>query len=188
MKAKSLLLAVLLSTSLLTFASEPGKFKVAVVNQKELGIFKVIYEGENKGNVKLNVLSIDGSIVYHETIKNIDGFVLPLNFNGMAQGEYTVEIVDNTGKISQKLSYLTGAASASNVRISKIEEGKYLFAIASKGSDEVNVKIYDGASELVHNETLTINGDLGLVYNLQKISGEPTFAITDKAGIVHRTK
>jgi len=182
MKTKSVLLAVMMSASVV-FASEPGNFKVSILNQKESGIFKLIYEGEKSGNVKLNILDDAGVVIYRETIKNVESFTRPINFNGMNYGEYTIEIVDNSGKKVQKVTY-SNATAVNNVRITKTgEEGKYLLSVMNEGSDKVNVKIYDGASELVHDQTMTINGNYGVVYNLQKISGEPTFTITDNSGI-----
>ena len=185
MKTKSVLLAALLSASVLAFANEPGSSKVAVVNSKESAIFKVIYAGEAKGTVTLNILDNAGSVVYHEKIKNIENFARPLNFSGMTPGEYTIEIADNTGnKIQRKVSYAT-KASLNNVRITKTgEAGKYLFSVANQGPEEVTVKIYNDASELVHDQTVTINGKYGVVYNLKEISGEPTFTVTDKTGTV----
>jgi hypothetical protein len=185
MKTKSVLVAVLMGVSLMTFAGEPGNFKVAVVNQKESGIFNLIYEGEMKGKVKLHILDDAGTVVYQEIIKNVGNFVRPLNFTGMTYGEYTIEIADNTGTKSQRISYSALPPSTSYIRVTKTgEAGKYLFSVANAGTDEVNVKIYDGARELVHNQTMTVNGSLGLIYNLQRISGEPTFTVTDKAGVV----
>jgi len=185
MKTKSVLLAVLVSASVMAFANEPGNFKVGVVNQKESGVFKLFYEGEAKGTVKLNIRDNTGAVVYHETIKNIANFMRPLNFSGMTYGDYTIEVVDNSGKKTQAVNYSPKTPSLGNVRVTKTEEpGKYLFSLANAGYDEVNIKIYDETSALVHSQTVTVNGNLGLVYNLQKFSGEPTFTVTDKTGTV----
>ena len=188
MKTKSVLLAVFMSASVLAFANEPVNSKLAVVNQKESGIFKLIYKSEDKGSVKLNILDNSGAVVYQETFKSVGGFVRPVNFTGMEHGEYTIEIVDNTGKSVQKVNYAE-KATISKVRIVKTPEaGKYLLAVANEGIDEVNVKIYNGASELVHNETLSINGNFGLIYNLKQITGQPTFTVTDKTGTIQIIK
>ena len=189
MKTKSVLLAVLMGASVLAFANEPGNSNVAVVKQKESGIFKVIYEAGAKGNVKLNVVDNSGAVVYKEIIKNEGGFSRPLNFNGMTPGEYTIEIADAEGKKTHKVTYGSSIATAHTFRIIKTgEAGKYLFAAVNEGAEDVTVKIYDGANELVHNQTTTINGNYGVVYNLQRISGEPTFTVTDNAGIVQVIK
>src|SRR6186713_3356605 len=121
MKTRFVVLVVLISASVLAFANEPGNFKVAVVNQSELGIFKVIYAGENKGNVDLSILDDAGKVVYQETIKNIENFVRPLNFSGMNYGEYTIEVVDNSGKKVQKVDY-AAKIKTNNVRITKTGE------------------------------------------------------------------
>jgi hypothetical protein len=186
MKTKSVVLAVLMSASAMAFAGGPGNFKLAVVDQKESGIFKVIYQGEHKGKVELSVQNSEGIVVYRDVLKDIDNFALPLNFKQMTYGEYTIAITDNTGKKIQKVTYGDGIVSApGSIRLTKIDQaGKYLYSVANAGSEEVNVKIYDGASVLVHDQTLAVHGSMGLIYNLQKVSGEPTFTVTDKAGIV----
>jgi hypothetical protein len=70
------------------------------------------------------------------------------------------------------------------VHLAKIADTeKYLLAVAKSGNEEqINVKIYDGNSNIVHNETLVVKGDFGLVYNLKNVAGLPTFEVTDKTG------
>jgi hypothetical protein len=100
----------------------------------------------------------------------------------MEPGEYTIEIADESGKQIQKVNY-RNETSVKSVHVSKIaEEGKYLLAIANKGSEQINIRIYDGAGNQVHDENMTITGNFGLVYNLKQVSGTPTFEITDKTG------
>ncbi|MFZ6000315.1 MAG: hypothetical protein ACOYW3_07375, partial [Bacteroidota bacterium] len=61
MKTKSMLVAVMMLVSIVTFAKDPVTPRLVVVNQKSIGTFKVIYEGEKKGSVKLNILDANGN-------------------------------------------------------------------------------------------------------------------------------
>ena len=188
MKAKLMLVAVVMLVSIVTFGKDPVTPRLVVVNQKSTGVFKVIYEGENKAEVKLNIIDAKGSVVFTETLKSVDGFIRPVNFTGMKPGQYTIEVVDANGKQVQTVSY-KNETSITNVHVAKIaEEGKYLLAVANAAAEEINVKIFDGFNNLVHDENMQVSGSLGLVYNLQKVVGTPTFEVTDKTGNVRTIK
>ena len=184
MKAKLFLAAMIVLVSTAAFSNGPGP-RVAVVSQKSAGIFKVIYEGNESGKVKLTIFNQNSQVVFTETTPHSDGFMRKLNFEGMQPGEYTVEIADKDGKQSQKIVYVK-KATLSNVQVSKIANGdKYLLSIAGAGGqEEIMVRIYDGANNLVHTEYRTIDGNFGLVYNLTDVAGVPTFEIADNSGEV----
>lgn len=184
MKTKSMLVAVMMLVSIVTIAKDPVTPRLVVVTQKSAGTFKVIYEGEKKGSVKMNILNANGTLVYTETMKSVDGFIRPVNFSQMTPGQYTIEIIDANGKNVQLVNYAT-ETSTTSVHVAKIsEEGKYLLAVANSGAEEINVKIFDGANNLVHNESVMVKGSLGLVYNLKQVAGNPTFEVTDKLGAI----
>ena len=185
MKAKFMLVAVIAMVASVAFATEP-ETKVAVVGQKQAGTYKVIYNGE--GKVKLNIRNTEGETIFAETINTTKGFVRPVNFAGLEFGEYTIEIADAAGKQVQKIQYKAEAA-AQNVHVAKMgEEGKYLLAVANKNAEQINVKIFDGENNLVHDKNIMVNGSLGLVYDLKKVSGTPTFEVTDNSGVVKTIK
>jgi hypothetical protein len=183
MKTKSFLTALVVMVSTVVFAQGPGS-RMVVINQKNSGSFKVIYEGQQPGKVNMTIRDAAGNVIFTETTQHVDGFVRPVNFDGMTPGEYTIEISDRSGKQIQKVAY-NNETTVQTVHVSKIsEQDKYLLAVASTGSEEINVRIFDGANQLVHNENVTISGNFGLVYNLKNVTGLPTFEVTDKTGNV----
>lgn len=187
MKATSCLAAWVLISSV-AFAKDPGTPRVVVVNQKNSGTFKVIYEGAKSGEVTMSITNNKGTVVYAETTRVVNGFIRPVNFTGMEAGEYTIEIADASGKQIQKIVY-SNESSVRSVQVSKIkEEGKYLLAVANDGAEQINVRIFDGNNNLIHNQDLTIDGNFGLVYNLKSVTGVPTFEVTDKTGNVRTIK
>ncbi len=104
----------------------------------------------------------------------------PLNFKGMATGEYTIEVSDVYGKNVQIVNY-TIEQSTPAVHVSKISgDNRYLLAVENE--KEINVRIFDGLNKLVHDKNLVVNGNLGLVYNLKGVLGVPTFEVTDNSG------
>jgi hypothetical protein len=186
MKTKSILVAAIAMVASVAFAQESNS-TVAVVSQKQTGTFKVIYSG-TESKVKMNIRNTEGETVFAETISGVNGFIRPVNFTGLEFGEYTIEIADATGKQAQKVNYQS-AAVANSIHVAKLSgENKYLLAVANKGSEQVNVKIYDGENNLIHSQNLTVTGDLGLVYNLKKVNGTPTFEVTDNSGTVKTVK
>src|SRR5271167_3605925 len=96
MKTKNVVLSALVAmmlVSVLAFSKEPGNPKLAVISQKS-GIFKVIYEGSKAEKVSMKIFNQQGTEVFAESIKDVKGFMRPINFEGMERGEYTLEIVD----------------------------------------------------------------------------------------------
>ena len=134
------------------------------------------------GRVNLKISNQDGAVVFNESVTGVNGFIRPVNFKGMAAGEYTIEVADASGKQIQKVNYEI-EQTVSMVHIAKIAgDNKYLLAVAKESNEEFNVKIFDGSRNLVHDENLVANGNLGLVYNLKDVAGIPTFEVTDKTG------
>jgi hypothetical protein len=185
MKTKSIVIAsALVLASIFTYANNPTNSQFVVVNQKEAGLFKVIYQGTSEQTVVMKIYGQGGKVVFAESIKSVKGFTVPVNFAGMEAGEYIIEIADDNGKKLQKVSYST-ETNVESIHISKVkEEGKYLLAAKSKGAEQINVRIFDGNNNLIHSENRTINGNFGLIYNLQKVAGTPTFEVTDNTGAV----
>ena len=182
MKIKNVLAIALLAMSVSVLASnEPVGSKVVVISQ-ESGIFKVIYESAKAGKVTMTISDKNGNILFNEGIKTVNGFSRPVNFSGMELGVYTITIADESGKQIQTINYQNNTV-VKYVHIAKIaEEGKYLLAVANENAEQINVKIYDGENNLVHNEDVTVKGNSGLVYNLKQVAGTPTFEVTDKTG------
>ena len=190
MKTKSIILAALVTVSAAVSAigkDVPSNVGLAVVPMKNSEVFKVIYKGETAGRVKLNIYNDAAAVVFSETISVTDGFIAPLNFAGMQPGEYTLELVDNTGaKKVEKVKYLTAQSSAKNVHVSRItkEAGKFLVAVNNAGTEKINVRIYDGANNLVHSESREVKGDFAQLYTVKNLSGNLTFEVSDENGYV----
>jgi hypothetical protein len=183
MKTKSMIIMALVLISSVAFADEPGAPKLVVLSQKEAGLYKVIYENSKTSRVKMTIINSDGEELYNESIRVTDGFIVPVNFKGLNPGEYSIEVTDGTAKQVQKVTYAQ-TARAQRIHVAKLtnEANKYLLSVATEGV--INVRILDGAANIIHNESITVPGTLGLVYNLKGVSGNPTFEVTDATGMV----
>src|SRR5947209_3522430 len=107
----------------------------------------------------------------------------PLNFAGMEPGVYSIEISDENGKQVQKVNYeiasetddviSTKETSIKALHVCQLQDGKYLVSIANEGEEQINIRIFDKDNSLVHTENRTVNGGLGVVYNLKEVDGKP---------------
>jgi hypothetical protein len=190
MKTKSLFIAALVIMSAVISAvgkDEPtSKAGLAIVPVKGSETFKVIYKGENSGRVKLTIYNDEKSVIFSESISTTDGFIRPLNFKGLAFGEYTIELVDATGKRTEKINFTEQVRSTSKsiIRVAKLtENNKFLLAIANSTSNTISVKIFNNDNQLIHAETKTITGDYAQLYSVTNSDGV-VFEVSDNAGNV----
>ena len=179
MKKKKVVLtmAAMVLASAFTFAATPAPTsKVAVVNQSN-SVYKLIYEGATAGKVTLKIYDKSSNVIFAETKKGLSKFILPLNFGGLEQGEYSIEITDETGTQIQKVNHATENinVAAKAVHISKMKDGKYLISATTSGN--INVQIFDGNDNLVHSKNFDVNGKLAVVYNLKNVEGQPSFLV-----------
>jgi hypothetical protein len=181
MKTKALFFALLVMAGTTAFGNDaPG---LTVVSLKSSGIFKVIYKGSERGRVKLNILDNGGKTIHTETISDVDGFIVPVNFNGLRAGEYFIEVVDNSGKHREQVSYRP-TADLKSVHVSKLAgiEDKYLFSVADAQDEPIQVRIYDNLQRVIFAESKVLSGDFAQVFNLLNNTGSCTFEVSDATG------
>jgi hypothetical protein len=182
MKTKlfSTALIVLVCTS--AFAQTGQTQRLAIIKHHEPGVFKVIYEGDALGKVRMEILDKDNETVY-EDVNTVDAFIRKLNFTGMQPGEYTIRIADKDGKQSQTIVYGMKKSSIKDMNVVKVSgENKYLLAVTNESPEQIHLNIFDGSKNLVHSSDMLITGQLRLIYNLKDVEGIPTFEITDATG------
>jgi len=153
----------------------------------------LIYVGSIAGKVTVTIYDSNNNVLFSESTRGLSKFMRPLNFNGLEHGEYSIEITDANGTQVQKVNYnavskiavaekvgVVNEIAVKAIHITKLQEsGKYLMSAAGNG--KINVLIFDSNDELIHDEKVTINGSLGLVYKMKEVQGEPTFRVIDVA-------
>src|SRR3990170_1372206 len=188
MKTKSIYLAALFVMGVIvtTFGSdEPRKAGLVVVPMKGSETFRVIYKSENTNKVKLNIYNLNSKLIFSEVINESNGFILPLNFKGLAFGEYTLEVIDALGKKIERISYQPSPVS-NNIRIAKLSsnEDKFLVSVVNPGTKKITVKIFDTYNNLVHNEIMNVEGNFAQVYSVKNLGGACKFEVSDTTGNV----
>jgi len=177
MKTNSIFTAVLMVIGVAVASAQ-----TVAVEKKSSNVFKITYKDETAGKVKMSIFNAAGTEVFAESFKEVKSFARPLNFVGMEQGEYTVELVANNSKIVEKFNYAL-ESSLKNVHVAKIaNESKYVLAVTSAGNEPINVKIFDSANQLVLDENKSSNNGFATVYNMKNLSGAFTIEVSDQNG------
>lgn len=188
MKSKVLFLAALLIAAVSVNAvakEDPSNVTFAVVPVKGSAVYKVIYKKEGSTRVKVNLYNSAGQVVFTETI-NQDGFIRPLNFAGLAPGEYTFEAVDGTSKVVEKIVFNREAAVSSDklVHVSKINgvDQRFVLSIANAKNEAFVVNIYGQDGQVIFTEDTKVDGSGAKIYNV-KYGKVSRVEVVDAAGV-----
>ena len=159
----------------------PGASGVAVVKKGAI-TYNLIYKAAKAGDVKVSILNSKHEVVFNESIRTSDGFSRPYNFESLEEGDYSTEVVDDTGMQIEKIhNYVNKTKKL--FHITKLsDQNKYVLSVAGKGDETIHVKIYDGATAVVYDEDKSISGDFAEVFNLKNSKGTITFEITGENG------
>jgi hypothetical protein len=162
-----------------------GSSSVVVLNANGSNLFKVFYKANRFGKVKVSILDQDQQVVFSETLRKINGFMRPYNFDGLQEGVYTILIEDMFGTRSEKVNY-TVIRSKTFVRLVKLtgEGNKYALTGRAFKEDEIRVRIYDAANEMVFEKGYKVAGEFGELYNLKNLSGSFTIEVSDRSSVL----
>ncbi len=159
----------------------------AVVKSAGSKIVKLFYKSESVGTVEVSISNSNGQLVFKENVSGTKGFVRPYNFESLPEGEYTITLVDTYGKMVEKVVH-------ANLNIQKLidvrklpDADKYLLTIASKNKDKVTLIISDGDDNPVYQETITVEGEFGKVYNVKNLK-KFSIDLIDSNGILKNVK
>jgi len=109
------------------FAETPAS-KIAVVNQNN-SVYKLIYEATTAGKVTLrNFMTRVGMSFFAETKKGLSKSLFSIELRaGLEQGEYSIEINDNTGSKPKSKPHscreCSDTPAAKSVHITKLQDG-----------------------------------------------------------------
>jgi hypothetical protein len=177
------LLLVAVSTSVMATDEKPTSSTGAAI-VKDGAVFKLFYKGTRTSNVKVSIFNESNQIVFTEVIKNVEGFIRPYNFSSLKEGNYTVILEGEDGKIIEKINYRSGEESHfANVLPVKGEDGKFLVMVSNKQNSTIGVNIYKN-NELVFRDSENTSGDFGKVYNLKDLKGNIVLEVVGNGGVI----
>lgn len=185
MKKTLSVLVLLMIVSSVVFArrlENPGASSNAAV-VKIGSTFKLYYKGSQQADVKVLIRDASNTVLFSETIKKSDGFVRPYNFEYLPEGDYTIQITDETGRHIEKITNKR-EKSETTAHLLKVSgtSAKYLLTVSNKEDSDVTVRIYDDSNNVIYNKIELVSKDFAKVYNLDGIPGQFTFEVTDATG------
>jgi len=150
--------------------------------------FKVFYRGVNANDIKVSILDADNNVVFAETIRKVDAFVRPYNFEKLAKGEYTIEVSEAGSRQTQKILY-----EESNERLVGLvrlagDASTFLLTVPNKGDETLRITIRGEEDELLYSGVEKIHGDFAQLYKLKDATGEFSFEVSDSKGIVRTVR
>jgi hypothetical protein len=137
----------------------------------------------------MNIYGPQSQLIFTESFTGLEGFIRPVNFSGLAAGEYTIELIDAAGKKVERVNYQPVKTSKKNIHISSIAKGekKYLVSVADAGEETITVRIYDNLNNVIHTESRDVKGEFAQVY-VVKNTGPVTIEVTDEAGNIKSSR
>lgn len=182
----NVLVLVFALTTVVALADSPASLSVTPVSNSS--VYTVCYKTRETGKVKISVYSNTNQLIFSEVLTNVASFSRPYNFSQLAEGEYTIVLEDKNGQQVEKVSYFTNKIKSS-IKVAEVanQENKYLLNVTSTGTEEVYVKIYGDDNVLLHEQTVEVNNNFGLIYNLSPVRStvsKVTFEISTNSGAV----
>jgi hypothetical protein len=178
-----LMLAVVVSGTAMAVEIEPKRSPGGMAVMKSETGFKLFYRGNKACDVTVKIYDQKGVQVFSEIIKNLDSFIRPYNLNTLNEGEYTVELSNSEGKSTEKVTFSRKEEPRKMMDLVRVKNSdKYLLRVANKGSETLNVKVYDGSELLVYESSEIVSGDFAKLFDLSRIGTKFRFEITDRSG------
>ncbi|MBL0740117.1 hypothetical protein [Chryseolinea lacunae] len=155
----------------------------ATAVMKNGSTFKLFYKGVKESTVKVTIINGADQIVYKEVLRKVESFMRPYNFSNLPEGEYTIELSDDQGTHTEKVSYEKGIIEKL-AHLSRIgsDNSRLMLTVANKDSKSLLVKIFNEEHVLLYSGREETQGDFAKIYNLEKVSGKVLFEITDDQG------
>lgn len=147
--------------------------------------FKVFYKGGSINNVTVNIYDSRGEKVLSDHVGKLENFMRPYNFSALPEGQYSIELIDNSGKLVESVEYRSGKIEkvANLIKMAK-GDSKYLLVVPSKGKEVLHVKILDANGAVAYSAVENIDGDFAKVYDLKSLGNNFSFQITDNKGAI----
>jgi hypothetical protein len=155
---------------------------VELVNQKGSSIYKVVYKALGTGKAVLKISGTDG-LMFSEIVTYTNGFAYPIDFKGMAEGEYTVEVLGKGTKFKQTVD-LKSNKPVAYVRMTEQPNKKELLTITSEAPSDFTIRVFDNLKNEVFSTVETVNKSYAVLLNVSSLTTGYTIEVTETDGNV----
>jgi hypothetical protein len=183
MKKFILVSAVCLFVTILSFGGNGDKVIAPGFSVIQHGpVLKVLYKGIKSNRVKVSILDSRMHSIFSETMMKTEGFTRPYNLSNLPEGEYTIEVTDESGSASKKV-VLKRKKNEKSFKVSKVhgEDGKVLLTIG-KLAQGFQIQIVDSHGDIIYKEERDLKGDFAQVYDISSLRGGATVIVSDSHG------
>jgi hypothetical protein len=183
MNTKSIALVLFLSITLSSFAKT-----IVSVTPAAASVYNVNYKSLETGRVKISIFNERNTMVFSEVLNNVASFNRPYNFSELQAGVYTIVLEGKDGKQIQTITHTVNKPSTF-ISVKEVASAvkKYQVNVISSTTETVSVRIYNATSDLIHEETMTVNGFSGFIFDLNQIkSNNITFEVSTASGKTER--
>lgn len=181
-------IAVMVLATLGLEAADPGSKELRVqVLAKADQTFKVIYQAEEKSEVKVNIYDGKSHKIFSEVIPQTDGFSKPYNFKNLPQGNYTFEVISQGIKSREVVTNQIEAPKQTikALLIPTQSRGKFQLMVMSNEMSPVHIAVLDHQDRVLLEETVDSDKTFGKVYDLHRLRhSEARFVVTSASGVL----
>jgi hypothetical protein len=181
MKTKAVIAALIIMTGVVQAKASEQVPSLTISHQDGSSVFRVNYNGSQKGDVKMTIRDNLGNVLVAESIKGVKAFSLPVNLEGVDAGVYDIEIDNGTDKQIQTLNF-SDPVPTTYAHVTRLGDDRYLLSVAHTGAEEINVRILDDAGSPVFEQEQWIEGNFARVYYVKNSVGSLSFEVTDASG------
>ncbi len=184
MNTKSIALVLFLSITLSSFAKT-----IVSVTPATASVYNVNYKSLETGRVKISIFNAKNTMVFTEVLNNVASFNRPYNFSQLEAGVYTIVLEGKDGKQTETITHAVNVPTTF-ISVKEVASAfrKYQVNVISSEGDVVLVKIFNGTSDLIHEEKINVKGFSGFIFDLNKVkSNEITFEVSTASGKTERT-
>jgi len=145
--------------------------------------FRLLYKGIKQSDVKVLILNDENQIVFSEKIKNTDGFARPYNFSELPEGNYSIQLKDQSGVRTETVNHHSKKESKKTMHLMRVPgTARYILSVPNKGASDLSIAIFNDLDEVMYRSEENISGDFARIYNLGSNAGNFRFVVTDSKG------
>ena len=135
-----------------TDSTSVGVFCKVVAQEKE-DSFKLIYQGNKKGNVSIQWIDNANHVLYNENVKASESFVKQYNLTPLPDGEYTLKLTTEDYEYSKEVTLGEETASL-KMALRNLGERKVLLTGYPTKSTDLSIVVLDDQGERIFEQSI----------------------------------
>ncbi len=170
MKNLKFVFAVVL-TMLNVAAFAGSSVEKVIVESDTNAVYKLHYNGNAKGLVKVQIKNDDNKVLFEEVIRNKANFTRPYNFEKLPSGRYFVVVKDDSGENIHEVVFAKPLTNDVYTYVRKLDNSRFMFALGNiKDQKDVKINLYNNDGGLLYESSEVITEDFAQIFNLKQVN------------------